>query len=474
MSDNEAPKQDAPVTPPQAATVDPMPPRPEPAPHRSGTTAIISTILLTAVCIGGIYATYPVWQPHVARYIPALETDPILDPRVSGLTNRIQMLEARLSEQASQAKSSAGADNMQGNALADLEAERKKFSEDLAGTMGRLNSLEQALAGVQKIVEATTPPVASGTANQKTVLDLRARLARIEEQGGVMKAALDRLDAKAKTAPAQGVDVKARSVQSDAMLAELKAITARIGALETKPQAKPVMASTAAIKKAAAHDPLVVAIGGMREALRSSNAYTDALQSLQTQAPADHVGIRATIADLKPYADDGIPTVGDLRQMYVKTASNVVASVAVMDGNDWMSRSVNKVASLVSVRKMDEAEARNPMESTLARVDRLLRDGALADAVAELETLTGPQAAAAAPWLNAAHTRLMADKAVADLHTHAVAVLASVVATPGVQAPEQDEPDTAVSDEVTAPAEVPVDGTDGAADQPAVSTAKPE
>ena len=83
-----------------------------------------------------------------------------------------------------------------------------------------------------------------------------------------------------------------------------------------------------------------------------------------------------------------------------------------------------KLSSLVTVRRIGEAAPDDSVDALVARVDVLLSAGDLRAATDAIKLLKGKPAEVVAPWLRAADARLVAEQAVANLHIHALSLLA--------------------------------------------------
>jgi hypothetical protein len=79
---------------------------------------------------------------------------------------------------------------------------------------------------------------------------------------------------------------------------------------------------------------------------------------------------------------------------------------------------------LVTIRPVGADAEGDHAAARVARAEARLADGDLAGAVAELERLEGAPAAAAAPWLEQARTRLAAENALHSLRAHTTDLLA--------------------------------------------------
>jgi hypothetical protein len=98
----------------------------------------------------------------------------------------------------------------------------------------------------------------------------------------------------------------------------------------------------------------------------------------------------------------------------------------VTASDTWTDRVVNRLASLVTVRRVGSpAIAAGGIDGIVAQAEAALEGGDLQAAVTALERLDGAPAVAAADWLQHARARLTADRALSTLQQRALARLAT-------------------------------------------------
>ena len=372
-----------------------------PATKGGGIAPFLWTVLALAVLGGTAAATWPLWSPYITARLSSTQEDPFQDPRVTGLPGRAAALE----------ETTKDADPA-GGAVEDMETERARSRQELKALMERLQSLEQALRSGKKMVEATAPPAGSAETDEylrqlserlgrlenddETLEGLRERIARLEQRGG---------------AAGEGVQPAARAEELSTAVAD---ISMRVGALERTD----TMAAGAAIGMQAT----VLAVGQLREALRGTVPFAAELQAVGAVA-ADNPEITKAIAALEPYAASGIPTLATLRRDFDRLAGEIARAARALEGDGWFEWAVNRLMSLVTVRRTTDTGDLNSVDAVVARAETSLKAGDLMAAVEELEGLAGPPGAAAAPWLRGARARLAAERAMATLHVHAVSLL---------------------------------------------------
>ncbi len=347
---------------------------------------VLWTVVSVAVLIGIIYATAPIWSPRLGAHLPAALRDPFQDPRMVGLGDRVQNLEG-------QAKSA----NVAGDAIRDLEDERSRFSGELKTMMERVDAVEQALASVRKMVEATAAPNESADA-EIALRQLSERLARLEVEGD-----------------GSDVDIDKLAAENARLSAAVAAISKRVGTVE---EADRLPSSTASSGRAA-----VVAVGQLRESLRGSGPFVESLEAVKAMAGNDP-GMAEAIAALEPHAAAGITTLAALRADFEDTASRIIGADSKDAGDGLFDRTLDRLSSLVRLRRT-ESRVGDESSALVARAEAGLAGGDLVAAVNTLEGLDGAAAEAARPWLDRARRRLAAERALVTLHVLAIARVGS-------------------------------------------------
>ena len=391
-SPSKTPKEDVPEAPPPAdppakeaapAEAPPGGVRVETAPTsgpvkggRDFTTPVIWAVAVVAVLAGAGYATRPFWTPHVeAALAPLLGAVP---------PPSAQALLPAADEQAIEA----------------LEAERARISSQLTSLMKQVETLEGALADVQKMVAATDRPVAG--ANQ-SLKQLSQRLADLERTGSGREDLLRRLAKLEEAAPAgEGEPQPA----PPAAPGEAQSVKAPAYALA---QAKATME----------------AVQRLRQAVGEATPYAGELSALKDLAGADK-DMTLILADLETYQATGIPTLAALRARFDDVAAAVAAADRVRTGDGWAAKVLNRLGSLIRVRRTGDRAAPDSVDGAIAAAEESLRAGDLKGALEALDGLGGGAARAAAEWMAGARSRVMAERALAALHVRAVALLAPV------------------------------------------------
>ncbi|MDP6786651.1 MAG: mitofilin family membrane protein [Rhodospirillales bacterium] len=405
---------ETPAAPPTTATGTIEAPAPRPAQRGGGGAprAFLLAVVGMAFIGGALYATEPMWFPVLDSYLSKAAKDPFLDPRMTGLDDRVGALE---NQAKARAESSA--------TIADLERRRRLSSERLAALIEQVDGLATALESVKKMIAATTLPAVA----EDTSESLRRFSQRLEGLEGTRSALgevasrLSKLESAAAAEDSEAVDLKGLEARNTELSAAINRLAQRLNAL--------AVPAGAGDHGAAAKAPAVVlAVGQLRAALRTSGPFAKELAAVEAVAGKNAEAAPA-IAALRPHAATGIAALESLRRRFDATAGEIVAAPLGGAGTGWKERAGRWLTSLVRVRRTAAVAADDGTgegtEAVVARAETLLRAGDLIAAVQVLGALEGPAAAAAEDWLADARARLAAERDVAKLHIFAISLLDS-------------------------------------------------
>lgn len=347
--------------------------------RKRGPRAVLWVVALALVI--GAAGSWREWAPYVAAYVgvdlaglTAGGPGPAPSEELPALTARVEALEEQVVRAAA--------------AVAELEGERDVPTGALGSLADRVAALERALSEFQERLGEAGP-----------------------EPGPVVAALADRVAALEQTVRAP-VPAEARDEAADAGLeAGLRQLSRELADLR---------AGAAASRSGPA---LVLAVGQMREALRTSEPFAEELEAVQALA-ADDPAVAEALAAFPGRAEAGIPTAAELAARFDGVAGAVVRAAAAAGDGGWVEQALAGLASVVTVRPTGEEVGGTGPGAAVARAEARLAAGDLDGAVAALASLRGPAAAAAADWLDGARARLAAERGLKALHAHAVRVLA--------------------------------------------------
>lgn len=288
-------------------------------------------------------------------------------------------------------------------------------SEALAALASRLEALEGNLAALSDAPDgaAAINERLDGAASEMD--DLKSALGDTRETLGSLQQSLSGMEARLPPeglgARVEGVDalVKALDIRLAALMPEIEKMEARVVALEEK----------AEDPDAAARAALGLALANLARAAESAGTFETELGVVRTFLP-DEPELEA----LSSSAQSGVPTRAALEARFPSLAQSIFDAERRADEDGLWSRFVSNAKSLVTIRRTGEISGETT-EAVVARMEERLKVQDLGGAVAEAETLSGPAAEAAGPWIEDAKARLETDRLVRELSARLAGQLAA-------------------------------------------------
>jgi hypothetical protein len=225
---------------------------------------------------------------------------------------------------------------------------------------------------------------------------------------------------------------------------DLSAIQQRIAALEAKPPpdlssvqqqlgaldktASDLTQSVAALQKAArgqpATDPkntaLALVLLQIRDAVDIGRRFDADYHALIALA-RDQPDIVAAAKPLAGPAESGVASRAVLAERLRQLAPEI-ATAKPPPKSTWKSQLVARLRSLVTIRRV-AGDEQTSSEAAVSTSQRDMASGDLAGAVAALDGLSGPNQAAAQPWLRMAKERLAVEKALREVQAALAAAI---------------------------------------------------
>jgi hypothetical protein len=158
---------------------------------------------------------------------------------------------------------------------------------------------------------------------------------------------------------------------------------------------------------------MLLAMLQLRDALQGSGPYDAPLTMLKNVAD-DDPALAEAIAPLERRASAGLPSLRELQASFPDVARRIAAIEVGEEGEGWSAGVLRRVAEAVNLRPVGMVEGDAPT-AVAARAEVKLNDGDLAGALAELDSLQGAAAEAAAAWRADAEARLAATRALGTL-----------------------------------------------------------
>jgi hypothetical protein len=340
--------------------------------RKNGAVAYIALVLALAIAVAGVGAFYAGWQyylqPLEAR-IAALEARPGAGSS-DDLAGRVAKLEGRVGQPASSASTESPLANA--NDTDRLAALEKQLAELKAGA----TQSEQLAKGLSEL------QLAAGGREllAQSIRDIQSSMAAA--QGSV-----ERLNGQVST-------LSGRLDKVDAALADRHQQVLRAEAT-------------------------ILAVGQLRDALATSKPFPKQLAAVRAMVPGD-AELGGVLDQMQPYADSGVETADDLTRDFGRLAPNLVRTAVVGDGSSWWREMLNRVGSVISIRRTGADVQGDSTDAVVARAEARLDEDDLSGAISTLQALSGAAAELASPWIHDAQHRVAVDAAESDLSRIAI------------------------------------------------------
>jgi hypothetical protein len=225
-------------------------------------------------------------------------------------------------------------------------------------------------------------------------------------------AAVGRLDHRVsgdEARPAAGGEIADLRQQITKLTASTGGLASRLDALDKAIEAH--AAEVRAVDKTTDLG-LALAVLPIRDAVASGQPFAEQYDRFAAVA-RNQPDIRKAAAPLAEPAKTGVATMMALTDGLRRLAADVAAKDAAPPAAaGWTGAIIARLASLVTIRRVDGAAAAARPAAAVDTARAALAGGDLTGAIAAIDTLSGPPATAAAPWLRSARQRLAADSAV--------------------------------------------------------------
>ncbi|HLS69197.1 MAG TPA: mitofilin family membrane protein [Kiloniellales bacterium] len=375
---------------PGTASTDPLAASPQPtsADRRGGQLLpMIGGGLLVAGGAAVAILLSDFWMP---------ESEPPPAVAVEALERRMARLEEQRVEGAGEAMQELQRGLEQTRArLEEVDGRVAVIADEARGDPAELEALQGATEGLSSRLDALegVEGAARLSSLEAVIEDLAVRLEEV---------------AAAPAAPDDATRGRLESLEG-----RLEGAAGRIEALEARLR-DAVAEVEAARVRVGEETAIALAAGQLREAFRTGQPYAAELEGLQRLSGRDE-NLDAVLARLETHADQGVPTLASLQASYPEAASAAIAASRSEEADEeWQALFWNRVNDLVTVRPVGEPEGSGSAQ-VLARAERRLEEGDLAAALAELDKLEGPAAAAMAEWRARADRRQEATDSLAAL-----------------------------------------------------------
>lgn len=396
-----------------ARDITPSDDAPEPRKKGGGGRGPMLALAIVALAALAIYLIWPTLQQLLLAQLP--QPAPQAMQAVRALDHRMAQLEAA-NAQYDDAIASIK------DATADVSRQLDSLAKAMPGVEA-VGNLGQKLSALEATIDQLWQKVkADGEAALESgvkIVDDTGALEAFNRQLAAVKTRLAELADNMPGSDDTTGDVAALTAENEQLRETVSALQDRLTTLEKS--VRQSQTTQQAAKSGGASDGLILAVGQLRQVVLAGQPYEAPLAAVTALAGED-AALSPAIGILTPFAKHGVATQRALSDQF-SSLTRAVLQADQKDGGGFLQRTWQRVSSLVTVRRVGEVEG-GETDAVLARAELRLAAGELAAAVALMNGLDGPAAAAAAVWLDRAKARLGAEAALAAMQARIIARLA--------------------------------------------------
>ena len=341
-----------------------------------------------AVAAIGLFFASPYVVPP--KYLPR---HPEVDRALDGQSDAVATLQAEVATQAARL-----AETVSEGDLAALESASKATMSELSSVLDTLATRSASAAAFDKQAGTLAEVVARLEALEKRPIDGAvdpAAVAAVEAYGREIAELRERLESQMTEADSlvqAAIDGAEASVREALDAAAAQTAEAEAAAQAAADEAQRVLRAQALVD--------------IRAALEDGNEFDAALSAL--------AGVEMPHA-LSSVAPDGVATLSELRDAFVKSARAALAvSRAEASGDSVTARTTTWLQNQLGMRSLAPSEGGDP-DSVLSRAEAALAAARIPDAIAEISALPDTGKAAMADWIAIATERVEAIAAADEL-----------------------------------------------------------
>jgi hypothetical protein len=256
-----------------------------------------------------------------------------------------------------------------------------------------------ALAG--KVAELEKAARSAAEAAKTGASRLDGELSALRTEGGRLAQRLDTLRGEIE-----------ERVKASARAADLAPLSAQLASLEREMQTFAKGETERAASAAANTTQMLLALelANLKRAVDRGQGFAEELDRAKRIG-----GFTANFAPLERYMREGAPTQPDLVKSFRRAADAMLDAETEKPDASLLDRVLSGARSVVRVRRVDHAADDTSLEAVIGRMETALKEGRLAEVLAEAKKLPPKAALAGEDWLKKVETRLAIEQAMAGV-----------------------------------------------------------
>jgi len=398
--------------------------------------------LLTNVAAGAVGAVLAL----LAAYLLVPDRALPRAPEVSELTRRVADLEGSLGTRPNTGlRARVEEVNRSLGALGESQARLARDTKALEGKVGsvqelppevgsRIAKLEESLSALSAANQEGQPPQLAALSLRLTQIEKSAR-----EAGEAVRTGIARFEADLSAIRTEAGRLAQRldglkgeideRMKATAKTAEVGPLAAKLAALEQDLQA---FRSGEADRTAnTSRVVLSLELANLKRAVDRGDAYAAELAQVKKVA-----GATVNLSALERSMQEGVPTIPELAKSFRKVANAMLDAEEQPADATVVDRLLSGARSIVRVRKAGHAADDNSAEAVIGRMETALKDGRLADVLANAKKLPPKAELAGEDWVRKVAARQAVDQALADVETALKTSLGAAPATGRASTPD--------------------------------------
>jgi hypothetical protein len=295
--------------------------------------------------------------------------------------------------------------------------------------VGRLARLEEMLGAMPASDRAAQSPQSAALAVRLAELQKAAR-----DAGETVKSGIARFDAELSAVRTEGGRLAQRldglkgeveeRMRGAAKAADVGPLAAKVAALERDLQ---VFVKSESDRNAnASRVLLTLELANLKRAIDRGESYADELARAKKAG-----GTLVSFTALERYMLEGVPAPAELTRSFSKAANAMLDAEAERADATLVDRLLSGARGIVRVRKAGHAVDDTSAEAVVGRMEAALKDGRLAEVLANAKKLPPKAALAGEDWVRKVQARQAVEQALADVEA---ALKTSLGGGPGTDA----------------------------------------
>lgn len=326
---------------------------------------------------------------------------------ITSLTRRVGEMESLVGARNDASGVRARLDEMTRTVKGMSDAQAKLASETrvLAARVGGPQDIPPVIADRLVKIEETlaTLPAPAGSEPSPAA---RTLISRVDEELSALRTEAGRLAQRLDTLKGE---VEER-LSGAAKAADVAPLAAKLAAAERDVQT--FVKSEADRNANASRIVLSLELGNLKRALDTGGRYGSELAAVRKVA-----GNSLDLAALERHADEGVQTLPELAKSFRRVANSMLDAEGDPPGASVVDRLMSGARSIVRVRKSGLPADDMSAEAVIGRMEGALKDGRLADVLAQAKALPPKAQLAGEDWVRKVEARHTIDQAIARIET---------------------------------------------------------